>query len=102
MNNTHPLYFWSTNKIVFFVVVACACSFVIEDGVTGSARQIDLLLAQQFFACVMHAVRVTKAWFFLLLVVPVVVLVVCIGHADGKDSCHHCVELMTLDSYAGW
>jgi hypothetical protein len=33
--------------MVFFVVVACACSFVIEDGVTGSARQLDSLFVQQ-------------------------------------------------------
>jgi hypothetical protein len=38
--------FWSTNKMVLFVVVACACSFVFEDGVTGSARRLALLLVQ--------------------------------------------------------
>jgi hypothetical protein len=46
IKNKHPLYFWITNKMVFVVVVACACSFFTEDGVTGSARQLDLLLVQ--------------------------------------------------------
>jgi hypothetical protein len=39
--------FFSSNKMGFFVVVACACSFVTEDSVTGSARRFDLLLVQR-------------------------------------------------------
>jgi hypothetical protein len=33
--------------MVFFVVIACVHSFVTEDGVSGSARQLNLLLVQQ-------------------------------------------------------
>ncbi len=33
--------------MVFFVAVTCACSFVIEDGVIGSARWLNSLLVQQ-------------------------------------------------------
>jgi hypothetical protein len=40
------LFLECTNKMVFFVI-ACVCSFDTEDGVTGSARQLALLLVQQ-------------------------------------------------------
>jgi hypothetical protein len=49
-------------------------------------------------AIVMHVtlgVRVTMVFFF-------VVVVVCVRHADGDDSCHHCIKRMTFDSCAGW
>jgi hypothetical protein len=47
--NIDPLCFWSTNnnKMVFFVVVAFACSFITEDSVTGDARQLNLLFVQR-------------------------------------------------------
>jgi hypothetical protein len=78
--------------MLFFVVVACACSFVTEDGVTGSARQLDLLLVQQL----LHAWRMAYVSQLLCFVV-----VVSISHADGEDSCCRRVERMTLDSCTG-
>jgi hypothetical protein len=99
-NNKHPLYFWSTNKMVFFVVLACVCSFVTEDGVTGSARQLDLLLVQQLSRA--WCVAYVSQWLFLLLLLLVVVVVVVhVSHADGDNSCCHCIERMTLDSCPG-
>jgi hypothetical protein len=53
----------STNKIVVFVVVARACSVVSRDGITGSAKRLDLWLIQQS-SRVTRGVRVTTALFF--------------------------------------
>ncbi len=88
--------------MVFFVVVACACSFVIEDGVTGSARQLNLLLVQQSLRawCVAYVSR--QLGFLLLFGCCLgVVVVVHVGHADGDNSCRCCIECTTLDSCAG-
>ncbi len=78
--------------MVFFVVVACIYSFVTEDGVTGSARWLDLLLVQQLLHawCMAH---VSQRLCFCV--------VVCVGHAGGDDSCHCRVERTTLDSCTG-
>jgi hypothetical protein len=53
----------STNKMVVLVVVACACSVVTRDGVTGSAKQLDSQLIQQL-SQVMHGICVTMALYF--------------------------------------
>ena len=50
----------STNKMVVFVVVARACSVITRDGVTGSAKQLDLRLVQQS-SHVTHGVCVMTA-----------------------------------------
>ena len=49
--------------MVVFVVVACTCSDVTRDGVTGSAKQLDSRLVQQS-SRVTHGIRVTMALFF--------------------------------------
>jgi hypothetical protein len=63
LNNEHPLHLWITNKMVVFVVVARACSVVTRDGVTGSAKQLDLRLVQQS-SRVTRGIRVMTASFF--------------------------------------
>jgi hypothetical protein len=50
--------------MVVFVVVACTCSVVTRDGVTGSAKQLGLRLVQQS-SCMMRGVRVLMAFVFL-------------------------------------
>ncbi len=52
--------------MVVFVVIARTCSVVTRDGVTGSAKRLDLQLVQQS-SCVTRGVRVTMALFFFLL-----------------------------------
>ncbi len=55
----------SSNKMVVFVVVACtSCSVINRDGVTGSAKQLDLWLVLRLLR-MMHGICVTTAWFFL-------------------------------------
>jgi hypothetical protein len=49
--------------MVVFVVVTRACSVVTWDGVTGSAKQLDLQLIQQSLR-LMRGVRVTMALCF--------------------------------------
>ncbi len=46
LNNKHPLFFGFL-PIFIVVVIACTCSAVTGDGVTGSARQPNLVLVQQ-------------------------------------------------------
>jgi hypothetical protein len=88
--------------MVFFVVVACACSFVTEDSVTGSARQLNLLLVQRLL-CVLHVAYVSQRphFFVVWLLFARVVVVVCVDHADGDDSCRRCIEHTNHDSCAG-
>jgi hypothetical protein len=64
---------WSTNKMLFFVVLACACSFVTEDGVTSSARRLDLVLVQKLLHS-WHAVRVSRQLFYFYFFAQVVVV----------------------------
>jgi hypothetical protein len=68
LNNEHPLYFWIPNKMVVFVVVACACFVVTRDGVTDSARQLRLRIVQQS-SRITCGVRVTTASCFVLFFV---------------------------------
>ncbi len=77
LNNKHPLIEGVLPKMVFFVVVACTCSFVTGDDVTGSARQLDSLLVQQSLRA-WRMVQVSRWLCFLFGCCLQVVVVVCV------------------------
>jgi hypothetical protein len=83
----------STNKMVAFVVVACACSVVTRDGVSGSARQFGLQLVQQSLhvtrgVCVNMALFFCFAcrFFFVCFVVNPTVIAGDLGHEFAQSA----------------
>ncbi len=70
--------------MVVFVVVAGACSVFTRDGVTGSAKQLNLWLFQQS-SCVMHGVRVTTALLFFVLLASSVLYVLLLIPRSSRE-----------------
>jgi hypothetical protein len=88
------LFGLSTNKMVVFVVVTCACSVVTRDGVTGSAKRLSLRLIQQS-SRVTRGVCVTMAscffcfayeFFFVCFVVDPTFVAGDLGHEFARSA----------------
>ncbi len=93
--SNHFIFGLSANKMVVFVVVACACPVVTRDSVTGSAKQLCSWLIQQS-SRMMHGIRAMMALVFLFCLQVLFCMFCCWSHVhcrrSGAQICSICLR----------